>query len=92
MKYFELTKEENQLLEDFDADKLVGLPDLEKAKKRYRDYAKSSLNKIRNINIRLPERDLYRLKSRAVTVGIPYQTLAASVLHRFAAEEKPAVL
>ncbi len=35
------------------------------------------------INIRLPEADLAGLKSRAEEEGIPYQTLIASVLHKF---------
>ncbi|MGH7196114.1 MAG: hypothetical protein ACREGA_05070 [Candidatus Saccharimonadales bacterium] len=44
--------------------------------------ASSTLNKTRNINIRLAERDLQKLKARAVQEGIPYQTLAASILHK----------
>jgi len=42
------------------------------------------LGKTKNINIRLSHKDLLKLKSRAVASGIPYQTLVASVLHRFA--------
>ena len=39
--------------------------------------------KTRNINIRIRENDLERLKDRAEADGIPYQTLIASVLHKF---------
>ena len=35
------------------------------------------------INIRLPVADLANLKARAEEEGMPYQTLIASVLHKF---------
>lgn len=87
MKYFELNKEEKEILEDFEKDKFVSVKNLAKEKRRYQAYAKAMLNKTKNINIRLSERDVYRLKAKAIVVGIPYQTLVASVLHRFARKE-----
>jgi predicted DNA binding CopG/RHH family protein len=39
--------------------------------------------KTRNINIRISEYDLVRLKQRSEEEGIPYQTLITSVLHKF---------
>ena len=42
-----------------------------------------TLNKTRNINIRLSERDLQKLKVKAMERGLPYQTLVASVVHQF---------
>ena len=42
--------------------------------------------KTRNINIRINEHDLARLKKKAETEGIPYQTLISSVLHKFVSE------
>ena len=35
------------------------------------------------VNIRLSTRDLVLLRARALEEGIPYQTLIASVLHRY---------
>lgn len=55
---------------------------LRSAKKELHQIAKNTLNKTRNINIRLTERDLNRLKAKAIEEGIPYQTLAASILHK----------
>lgn len=46
--------------------------------------AKATLAKNRHISIRLPERDLLRLRARASELGIPYQTLIGSILHRYA--------
>lgn len=35
------------------------------------------------ITTRLPARDLARLKAKAMEMGIPYQTLLASIVHRY---------
>lgn len=86
MKYFELTKEEEEILKDVESGKYVRVKNFEKAKKEAIAAAKNTLNKTRNINIRLSERALQKLKARAAKEGIPYQTLASSILHRFTNE------
>lgn len=50
---------------------------------RYAASAKEMLRKDARVNIRLSSRDLDRLKRRALVEGIPYQTLMASVLHKY---------
>jgi predicted DNA binding CopG/RHH family protein len=55
---------------------------LAERKQQLQQYARNTLNKTRNINIRLSERDLYRLKAKAIEEGIPYQALASSILHK----------
>ena len=42
-----------------------------------------SARKSKNVNIRISETDLVKLKQRSVEEGLPYQTLISSVLHRF---------
>ena len=42
--------------------------------------------KTKNINIRITEGDLARLKKRAEEEGVPYQTLVSSVLHRYVSD------
>lgn len=86
MKYFELDKEEKELLREFEAGEWKSIKNFAKAKKLYEAYARNTLNKTRNINIRLTERDLQKLKAKAAREGIPYQTLAASVIHRATSE------
>jgi predicted DNA binding CopG/RHH family protein len=83
MKYYELTKEEKELLKQVEVGEWIFVKDQKKALREARAIAKNTLNKTRNINIRLTERVLTRLKARAVEEGIPYQTLASSVLHKF---------
>ena len=82
MKFYELTKEEEAILKDVEAGKYVRIKNFEKAKKEAIAAARNTLNKSRNINIRLSERDLSRLKRRAAEEGLPYQTLASSIIHR----------
>jgi len=82
MKYYILTKEEQDILNAFAANEFVTVKDFA-AKKRYHDYAQATVSKTRNINIRLSEKDIQKIKARAVNKGIPYQTLVASVLHQY---------
>lgn len=84
MKYFELNDEEKRLLKEIEAGKFVSVKNISKAKKEAVRAAKNTLNKTKNINIRLSSKTLLRLKAKAAAEGIPYQTLAASILHRFA--------
>lgn len=43
--------------------------------------------KRKNVNIRISERDLRRVKERAASEGIPYQTLITSVLHKYVTDQ-----
>ena len=84
MKYYELDQEEKQILEDFEKGEFVSVPNFEQEKKRLQSIARNTLNKMKNINIRLSERDLHKIKTKAAESGLPYQTLVSSILHRFA--------
>ncbi|MFZ1323550.1 MAG: CopG family antitoxin [Candidatus Saccharimonadales bacterium] len=86
MKDYDLDKDEQALLQDFETGEFVAAPNFAAEKARLQKIAKNTLNKTRNINIRLSERDLYKLKAKAIEEGIPYQTLAASILHKSAAK------
>lgn len=82
MKYYTLTKEEEKIVQDFDNNEFVAVKN-KSSKKQYSKYAHESLSKTRNINIRLSERDVQKIKAKAVHKGMPYQTLAASILHQY---------
>jgi predicted DNA binding CopG/RHH family protein len=91
MKYYTLTDKEQKELDEIEValenGTLESVDNLEVEKKRLQQIARNTLNKTRNINIRLSERDLYRLKAKAVEEGMPYQTLASSILHKATAEK-----
>lgn len=86
MKYFELDDEEKQLLEEIERGEWKPVKNFAKRKKELMQIARNTLNKTRNINLRLSERDLQKLKAKAAREGIPYQTLASSILHKVASE------
>ncbi len=56
---------------------------LKKEIKRYREAAVETLLKNRRVNIRISAMDLEGLQARAAAEGLPYQTLMASVLHKY---------
>ncbi|MEX0616355.1 MAG: hypothetical protein WD231_00915 [Candidatus Woykebacteria bacterium] len=82
MKYFELDKEEGKILKDFEEEKLISIGDIQNVRSNFRKYAQTTLAKTKNINIRLSQKDLLKLKSKAAREGLPYQTLASSIIHR----------
>jgi predicted DNA binding CopG/RHH family protein len=90
MDYY-LDDEEQETLEAvekaLDEGTVESTPDLETRRKELQQIARNTLNKTRNINIRLTERDLYRLKAKAIEEGIPYQTLVSSILHKATADK-----
>ena len=43
----------------------------------------NAANKTRNINIRISEYDIEKVKQRSAEEGIPYQTLISSIIHRY---------
>jgi predicted DNA binding CopG/RHH family protein len=50
---------------------------------RYGRYAKATFRKDRRLNIRLSSKDLEAIQKRALAEGLPYQTLIASLLHKY---------
>lgn len=51
---------------------------------RYSRYAKATFRKDRRLNIRISTKDLEAIQKRALEEGLPYQTLIASLLHKYA--------
>lgn len=84
-KNLKLDPEEKEILRSVEAGEWKPVKNLAKEKKRIQAIAKYTLEKTKNINIRLSQRDLLGLKAKAIEEGIPYQTLAASLLHKYAA-------
>ena len=52
---------------------------------KLREAARATAIKDRRVNIRLSSADLIDLQARALQEGMPYQTLIASVLHKYIA-------
>jgi predicted DNA binding CopG/RHH family protein len=78
-----LDQEEKEILEAFERGELKSVPNKEAELKRHREYAVATFRKDKRINIRISERNLRALQKRALTEGIPYQTLVSSILHKY---------
>ncbi len=62
----------------------ISIPDVAKEKELAQKAASRYIKKEARINIRLSKIDLEKIKEKAVYEGLPYQTLIASVLHKYA--------
>ncbi len=80
-----LDKKEKEILNAFDAGKLRKSKGSGKEIECHKEYAQATFKKDTRINIHLSSRDLRALQARALQEGIPYQTLVASVLHKYVA-------
>jgi predicted DNA binding CopG/RHH family protein len=78
-----LDQEEREILEAFESGNVKRSKDAGDIQKRHQEYAKAMFRKDARINIRLPSKDLRGLQKKALTEGIPYQTLIASILHKY---------
>jgi len=78
-----IEQEEREILEAFERGELQSLPDKEAELKKHRAYAASTFKSDKRVNIRLSSRDLTALQKQALTEGISYQTLMASILHKY---------
>ena len=78
-----LTKEERELSASIDRGEWKSVKNVDKEILRHRAIARNTLRKDARINIRLTRHDLTSLKTKAVREGMPYQTLVASILHKY---------
>ncbi len=80
---YKLDKEEQELLDSIENDEWVSVDNLQLKIKEHQEIAKNTLKKDKRINIRLSSFDLEALKTNAVEMGMPYQTLVSSILHQY---------
>ncbi|MEK7155386.1 MAG: hypothetical protein AAB734_00755, partial [Patescibacteria group bacterium] len=78
--------EERDMIESFENSDVKIKPISEKEKKYWQQVAANSISerKKKALSLRLGERDIDRIKAKASKKGLPYQTLIASVIHKYA--------
>lgn len=84
--------DESELLEAFEQGQLKSVATKSELAK-FKAAARATGLKDRRVNIRLSSGDLSDIQVRALEEGIPYQTLIASVLHKYVSgrlTERPA--
>ena len=82
---FKLDPYEQEIENALYNDNFVSVKNVEKEKAIAKQAATNYLRKEARINIRLSKIDLEKIKQKAVYEGLPYQTLIASILHKYAA-------
>ena len=82
MTKYKLDKEEQEILDAFESGELESNMTARR-KKFIKESAAQTFKKDKRINIRISGRDLTAIQRRAVEEGIPYQTLVASILHKY---------
>ena len=81
MKYYD--EEEKKIIESLENENWVPSKNSDSISKRLKNYAQVEMQKKERINIRVSAYDLSLIKEKAFEEGLPYQTLIASVLHKF---------
>lgn len=80
-----LDDEEKALLESFENGEWERIKNFEQEKKLAQNAAANYLRKDIRINIRISSSDLIRIKHKAAYERLPYQTLIASIIHKYSA-------
>ena len=78
-----LEDEEQELLASYDRGEWHALDNHETTLGRLQASAIATMRKDRRVSIRIAERDVLSIQMRAAEEGMPYQTLIASILHKY---------
>jgi predicted DNA binding CopG/RHH family protein len=73
---------EREIIAAFDKGKLTSVATKAELA-RFKAAARATALKDRRVNIRLSSGDLSDIQAKALVEGVPYQTLIASVLHKY---------
>src|SRR5712691_11942609 len=78
-----LDRYEREILAAYEKGALVSVRPTKAQLATFREAARATFIKSRRVNIRLSAADLMDIQARAYEEGVPYQTLIASVLHKY---------
>ena len=83
MRNYQLDKEEQELSSSIERGEWKPVKNMAAEIKRYAEYARKALKKDQRISIRMSKQDFIGIQSKAVDEGILYQTLIASIVHKY---------
>jgi predicted DNA binding CopG/RHH family protein len=83
MKKQIMDSEEKEILASYERDEWRPVKTGRVEIAKLQQYARHTLQKNKRINIRLAERDLVGIQTKAIEEGMPYQTLISSILHKY---------
>ena len=76
--------DEKEVIESVERGEWISAKGGKRERARYCRYAKATVRKDRRLNLRLSSKDLEAIQKRALAEGLPYQTLIASLRHKYA--------
>jgi predicted DNA binding CopG/RHH family protein len=79
----QLDEEEREIEKAFEEGLVERVPNFEEEKAKLIAAAKATMDKTKNINIRISQGDLYNIKTKASEQGVPYQSLISSLIHQY---------
>jgi len=82
MKTLKYTPEELELVEYMETNP-TSVPHVKERIAFIKNAVKEDINSRKQVNFRINQNDLEKLKSKALIEGIPYQTLLNSIVHKF---------
>ncbi|WP_024459842.1 CopG family antitoxin [Marinimicrobium sp. LS-A18] len=77
-----VSKEEQELLDAVEAGEFESVL-TESRREELEAVADNTSKKDKRINIRISNRDLTAIQSRALREGVPYQTFVSSIIHKY---------
>lgn len=77
-----IDNEEKELIESLHSEQWTPKPD-ENLNKEYENYALNSLEFNSKIEVRISQRDIEKIKAKAIQEGIPYQALISMLIHKY---------
>ena len=78
-----LDQEEEDLMESIERGEWQPAKNITEEKEKAMLAASNTLKKNKRINLRLTQKDYYQIQIKAIEEGIPYQTLIASLVHKY---------
>ena len=83
MTKYRLDREEQEILDAIENGRWELVKPKRSELQHYARIARNTLRKSQRMNIRISIADLNRIKAKAAEEGIPYQTLVASIIHKY---------
>lgn len=80
---YNLNEDEQEILDALEQDELQSAPNASEQIEIAKAASSNAILKTHRVNLRLTERDFYLAHVKASEEGLPYQTLLASVIHKY---------
>ncbi len=76
-------QEEKDLMESIEREEWKPVKNANREKDKAIEAARNTLKKDKRINLRLTQKDYQQIQIKAIEEGLPYQSLIASIVHKY---------